>query len=89
LDPGDVVTWTFVGVVAGGLASALLPSNGRGSTFVMVVIGVIGALLGGWGWAALFGSGPSTFLGSVLLSVLGALALLAVLHRHGRTRYRA
>jgi uncharacterized membrane protein YeaQ/YmgE (transglycosylase-associated protein family) len=51
--------------------------------------GVVGALLGGWGWALLFGSGPVTFLGAVILGVLGALVVLALLRRLDRTRYRA
>jgi uncharacterized membrane protein YeaQ/YmgE (transglycosylase-associated protein family) len=54
----------------------------------VIGIGVLGALLGGWGWALLFGSGPTTFLGSVIVGVLGALAILYLLRRLERARYR-
>ena len=55
---------------------------------VVIGLGVLGALLGGWSWALLFGSGPTTFLGSVLLGMLGAMAILYLLRRVGRTGRR-
>jgi uncharacterized membrane protein YeaQ/YmgE (transglycosylase-associated protein family) len=54
----------------------------------VIGIGVLGALLGGWAWALLFGSGPTTFLGSVIVGVLGAMAILYLLRRLDRPRYR-
>lgn len=89
---GDVLSWALVGLVAGGLASALTPGRTPGGLLGVIGIGIAGALLGGWGWALLFGSGPASFLGAVLLGVLGALMVLALLHRTGqgdRPRYRA
>jgi uncharacterized membrane protein YeaQ/YmgE (transglycosylase-associated protein family) len=85
---GDVLGWIVVGLLAGGLASALIPGRTPGGLLGVIGIGVLGALLGGWGWALLFGSGPTTFLGSVILGVLGALAILYLLRRLGRTRSR-
>jgi uncharacterized membrane protein YeaQ/YmgE (transglycosylase-associated protein family) len=77
-----------VGLLAGGLASTLTPGRTPGGVLGVIGIGVLGALLGGWGWAVLFGSGPTTFLGSVILGVLGTLAILYVLRRLDRSRYR-
>ena len=55
------------------------------------VLAVAGHLVGGTtglAIALLFGSGPTTFLGSVILGVLGAMAILYLLRRLGGTRYR-
>jgi len=52
-------------------------------------VGILGAVLGGWAWSLLFGAGPSTFLGSVILGVFGAMAVLTLLRRSGSVRYRA
>jgi uncharacterized membrane protein YeaQ/YmgE (transglycosylase-associated protein family) len=84
----DLLWWAVVGLVAGGLASALMPGRTPGGLLGIIVIGVLGALLGGWGWALLFGAGPATFLGAVLLGVLGALIILYRLRRIDRSRYR-
>jgi uncharacterized membrane protein YeaQ/YmgE (transglycosylase-associated protein family) len=83
----DLLWWAVVGLVAGGLASALMPGRTPGGLLGIMGIGVLGALLGGWGWALLFGTGPATFLGSVLLGVLGTLAILYLLRHVKRSRY--
>ena len=85
---GDFLGWILIGLLAGGLASALTPGRTPGGLLGVIGLGVLGALLGGWGWALLFGSGPTTFLGSVIVGVLGAMALLYLLRRLERTRYR-
>lgn len=85
----DILWWGLVGLVAGGLASALTPGRTPGGLLGVIGIGIVGALLGGWGWALLFGSGPATFLGSVVLGVLGALVVLSLLRRSNRPRHRA
>jgi uncharacterized membrane protein YeaQ/YmgE (transglycosylase-associated protein family) len=57
-----------------------------------IVVGIIGALLGGWLLAPLFGTGTINqndfSLGSLLVSFLGAIILLAIVNlvRRGRTR---
>ena len=51
------------------VSSAVCLPNSPG----VIGIGVLGALLGGWSWAVLFGSGPTTFLGSVIVGELGHL----------------
>lgn len=86
---GEIISWIIVGLVAGGLASALTPDRTPGGLLGVVGVGILGAVLGGWAWALLFGAGPVSFLGSVLLGVLGAMAVLALLRRSGSVRYRA
>ena len=84
----DILYWIIVGLIAGGLASALAPDRTPGGLLGVVGVGVVGAVLGGRAWALLFGAGPSSFLGSVILGVAGALCVLYVLRRTGRGRYR-
>ena len=84
----DFLSWLLVGLLAGGLASALMPGRTPRGVVGVIGIGVLGALLGGWAWALLFGSGPTTFLGSVIVGVLGAMAILYLLRRLDRPRYR-
>jgi len=72
----DIVTWLIVGLIAGVLASLLVGSGG--SILVDIVIGVVGAFIGGWlftaaGWHAPFAGLAGTifiaFIGSVILLV--------------------
>src|SRR4051812_9649516 len=86
---GEVISWLLVGLAAGGLASALTPGRTTGGIACIVAIGVAGALLGGWICLLLFGSHPSSLLGSVIVGVVGALGVLALLNRAqpGRPRF--
>src|SRR5215204_4011778 len=81
LDPGVVVAWLAVGLIAGWLAGQVM----RGTGFGLVgdiVVGLIGAFIGGFvfgqvrGDYFLWGSG---FWGSVLVAFVGAVLLLAFL----------
>ena len=54
----DVLSWLLVGLLAGGLASALTPGRTAGGLLGVMGIGVLGALLGGWAWALLFWQRP-------------------------------
>lgn len=81
-----LISWIIVGAVAGWLAGLIM--KGSGSGFLMnVVIGIVGALIGGF-VMSLFGSvGVTGFnLWSLLVSVIGAVILLAIvnLFRKGR-----
>ena len=85
---GDVLWWGMVGLVAGGLAGALIPWRAPGGLLGVIGSGIAGAVLGGCGWALLFGSGPASFLGSVMIGVVGALGVLSLLRRLHRPTYR-
>lgn len=89
MEIGTLLWWGLVGVVAGGLASALLPGRTPGGLLGVIGSGIVGALLGGWGWALLFGSGPASFLGAVMIGVVGSLGVLSLLRRLHRPIYRA
>ena len=83
-----LVVWLFVGLIAGWLASAVV---GGGYGLVGdIVIGIVGAFLGGWLFRALGVTAPgSGIVGTIVVAFVGAVALLLLLRALHRTRYRA
>jgi uncharacterized membrane protein YeaQ/YmgE (transglycosylase-associated protein family) len=80
----SVLAWIVMGLLAGALARAVVPSRQDGCLFTLV-IGVLGALVGGAlaNWAGV-GDGISGFnLGSLVIAFLGACLLLLVLRAIG------
>ena len=79
LNPGSWVAWIIVGLIAGAVASRVVAGRGFGC-IADIVVGVAGALIGGFLLSALFGaSGTVGFWGSLIVAFIGAAALLAVL----------
>lgn len=74
-----LLTWIILGGVSGWIASIIMKRNDQMGCITNIVVGVLGALIGGW-VATLFGFGSVTGfnLVSVIIAVLGAVALLAV-----------
>lgn len=85
-----VLSWIFVGLIAGALARWVVRDNRAGCIYTMV-IGVLGALIGGALMAAIDADGVDEFsLRSIVVAALGAILLLLVLQaiagRGPRTR---
>lgn len=79
LDPGSWISWIIVGLIAGAIASRVVAGRGFGC-IADVVVGVAGAIIGGFLLSALFGaSGTVGFWGSLIVAFLGAAVLLALL----------
>lgn len=75
----DLLTWLIVGLIAGVLASLLVGSGG--SILVDIVIGVVGAFIGGWLFTAAGWHTPFAGLaGTIFIAFVGAVILLVVLH---------
>lgn len=71
--------WFFVvlailGLIVGGLARLILPGNEGIGVFGTTLVGIGGALVGGWIGRLLFGD--ANWLGSLALAVGGAILLL-------------
>ena len=77
LDPGGILAWLVVGLVAGWLAGKVSRGHGFGLIGDLVV-GLIGALIGGF-LAGLIFHGSVGLLGSIIVAFLGAVILLAIL----------
>ena len=69
-----------VGLIAGALAKWVMPGPDPGGIIVTILIGIAGAFVGGFIVQALFGGPKLTEVGvgSILISTLGAVLLLAV-----------
>ena len=67
-----------IGLLAGIVAKLIMPGKDPGGCLVTVLIGIAGALLGGFLGQAIFGTGPVTGfnLPSLLIAVLGSILLL-------------
>jgi uncharacterized membrane protein YeaQ/YmgE (transglycosylase-associated protein family) len=79
LEPGSWVAWIVIGLIAGAVASRVVAGRGFGC-LADIVVGVVGAIIGGFLLSTLFGaSGTVGFWGSLIVAFIGAAALLAVL----------
>jgi uncharacterized membrane protein YeaQ/YmgE (transglycosylase-associated protein family) len=78
--------------VIGWLASIVMRTDGSQGIFLNIVVGIIGALLGGWLISPLVGAGTinsgDISLPSLLVSFLGAVVLLAIVNLITRKRVR-
>ncbi|HCM95454.1 GlsB/YeaQ/YmgE family stress response membrane protein [Glutamicibacter arilaitensis] len=74
------IGWIVLGLIAGAIAKAILPGRQGGGWIATLVLGVVGALLGGWIGSALFGEGVDEFfsISSWLLAIGGALIVLVI-----------
>lgn len=74
----DIVTWLIVGLVAGVLASFVM--GGGYGLIGDIIIGIVGAFIGGWIFRTLGASVPIGGLGGVILvAFIGAVVLLFIL----------
>jgi uncharacterized membrane protein YeaQ/YmgE (transglycosylase-associated protein family) len=75
-----ILAWILVGLVAGLLAKIAMPGPDPGGVILTIVIGVVGALIGGYVVNTLLG-GPDVTgfnLSSILVATLGSVILLAL-----------
>ena len=74
-----ILSWIVVGLIAGLLAKLILPGNNPGGLIVTTVIGMVGAVFGGFVIGILGGDGATGFnVWSILVATLGAVILLFV-----------
>ena len=79
LDPGSWISWIIVGLIAGAIAARVVAGRGFGC-LADIVVGVAGALIGGFLLSAIFHvTGTVGFWGSIIVAFIGAAALLSVL----------
>jgi uncharacterized membrane protein YeaQ/YmgE (transglycosylase-associated protein family) len=87
----NIIIWLIVGGIVGWLASLVMKTDAQQGIILNVVVGIIGAFIGGWLIGPLLGA-PSINEGfsimSFIVSLIGAIILLAIvnLFRRGRVR---
>lgn len=76
--PLEILSWMAFGLVAGGLAKLIMPGKDPGGCLVTILLGIAGALLGGYLAETLLGFGKVSGFGvrSLLVAILGAVLLL-------------
>ncbi len=75
----DLLTWLIVGLIAGVLASLVMGGTGYG-IIGDIIIGIVGAFVGGWIFRALGAGSPFGGLpGVIFVAFIGAVVLLFVL----------
>lgn len=88
----NLIIWLIVGGVLGWLASILMKTDGQQGVILNVVVGVVGAMVGGWLLSPMVGAGTinqSNFsLPALGVSLVGAVILLAIVNllRRGSVR---
>lgn len=72
-----IITWIILGLIVGALAKLIMPGKDPGGIIVTILIGIAGAILGGW-IGSVLGVGTVTGfnLGSLFLATIGAVILL-------------
>jgi uncharacterized membrane protein YeaQ/YmgE (transglycosylase-associated protein family) len=79
LQPGNLLLWLLVGLIAGAVASRVVAGRGFGC-LADILVGVAGAFIGGFLLAAIFGANTTVgFWGSIVVAFIGAAVLLAAL----------
>jgi uncharacterized membrane protein YeaQ/YmgE (transglycosylase-associated protein family) len=76
-----VIFWIIVGLIAGALAKFVMPGDDPGGIIVTIIIGIVGAVLGGWLLSFIGiggGAGTGGFIFSIIAGFIGAVILLAI-----------
>ncbi|RMG25380.1 MAG: GlsB/YeaQ/YmgE family stress response membrane protein [Bacteroidetes bacterium] len=78
----NVIIWLLIGLAAGAIAKAITPQQEKGGWISSIIIGIIGASVGGWvartlhiNWLG------TTWLGTLALAVGGSLLVLWIYHK--------
>lgn len=77
----DFIIWIIVGALAGWIASKIMKTDAQMGALANIIVGIIGALLGGWmlGLLGISVADGEFNLPSILSAILGAVVLLAIL----------
>ena len=88
----NFIIWLIVGGIIGWLASIVMKTDGQQGIVLNVIVGIVGAMLGGWFISPLIGVGTinqdNFSLPALLVSFVGAAILLAIVNlvRRGAAR---
>ena len=88
----NFIIWLVVGGIVGWLASLIMKTDAQQGIILNVVVGIVGAMIGGWVISPFVGAGTVNqgdfSLGGLFVSLVGAVILLGVvnLFRRGKVR---
>ena len=75
-----ILGWIVLGLIAGAIAKLILPGRQGGGWIITIILGIVGAILGGFIGNAIFGIELGTFfdLRTWLLAIGGAILVLLI-----------
>jgi uncharacterized membrane protein YeaQ/YmgE (transglycosylase-associated protein family) len=74
-----IISWIVVGLIAGALAKLVLPGDDPGGIIVTAIIGMVGAVVGGFVFGIFGGTGATGFnVWSIVVATVGAIVLLLI-----------
>ena len=76
-----IIAFIILGLIAGWIAKAILPGDDPGGFIITAIIGIVGAILGGFLAGALFNADPMDEffdISSWLTAIVGAIILLVI-----------
>jgi uncharacterized membrane protein YeaQ/YmgE (transglycosylase-associated protein family) len=75
-----IISWILLGLIAGGIAKALMPGRDPGGCIITILLGIAGAFVGGWVGKTLFHVQLGKFfdLRTWLLAIAGSLIILVI-----------
>lgn len=76
----SLIVWIIVGALAGWIASMIMKTDAEMGALANIIVGIIGALLGGWlvGLLGMEVAEGELSIPSILTAILGACVLLAI-----------
>lgn len=74
---GAIIGWIIIGLIAGALGKLIMPGDDPGGIIVTILLGIAGAVVGGF-LAGLIGLGGGGIFWTIVIATLGAIILLAI-----------
>lgn len=74
----EFIMWIILGALAGWIASIIMKTNAEQGALGNIVVGILGAFIGGFLMRTLTGAETDSFLGSLVVAIIGAVILLAI-----------
>lgn len=74
--PHGIIWWIIVGIVAGWLTGKLMKGSGYG-VLPDLILGMVGALIGGWIFSAI-GITTTSIVGGIIVAFIGAVIVVAI-----------
>ena len=76
----SIIAWIVLGLIAGFIASEIVNKAGEGF-FLDIVLGIVGAIVGGFIFSAVGASGITGFnIYSMVVAIIGAIIVLVIYH---------
>ena len=87
MDLQTVLIWIVIGAIAGVLAESLVGGPRRSGLGTAILIGILGAFIGGWLFAALGINLGAGLVGTIVTAFIGAVLLLLIVRGVSRRRW--